>query len=186
MTINHIEELRLSSPEIRTSVEMASFLFFDLEKSGLRPDRGAEIVEVAVLSRNNTRFYWNRNLSGSSYNSDLPLDELLIELGRGVVVGHNLPFDFWFLSYEAEKIGLQGLNLQFIDTLGLSRKLIENQEDYQLQTLVRALNIHIEGEPHTAITDARAARALFWHLIHAGSIANVGEAGVKRITWTSK
>lgn len=185
MAYNHIDELRLSSPVRSTSIEMSSFIFFDLETTGLRPDRGAEIIEAAVLNRNNIRFHWKRNHSGSSTKSDIPLDKILIELGRGIVVGHNLPFDFWFLSHEAEKIGLHGLNLQFIDTLSLSRKWIENQQDYQLKTLLRVLDIHIDGELHNAITDAKAARALFWKLIHLGAISNVGEAGVKRLNWTS-
>ena len=39
-------------------LQVASLVFFDLETTGLRPDRGARIREIAVLGHDGIRFDW--------------------------------------------------------------------------------------------------------------------------------
>lgn len=162
----------------------ASLAFFDLETTGLRPDRGARITEGAVVDANGVRFDWT-----SAH--DPPRDEavarvlprLVAQLEGRIVVGHNLSFDFCFLTYETERLGLGGLDLRFADTLGLARRLWPERDDYQLERLVAAVDTRPDEELHTAVGDALATRALFWHLAETGGLTTVGDVGVQRLRW---
>jgi hypothetical protein len=86
---------------------------FDLETSGLRPDRGARITEIAVVGSRGARMNWQwadveteRPVGGDCYDRTVTphLARLTDVLTRGVVIGHNLSFDFDFLTYEIERL----------------------------------------------------------------------------------
>jgi len=183
--LNHIQNLRIDIPNPSLSIELANLLFFDLETTGLRPDRGAKITEVSILNRNSQIYSWQSGFKpGASSFSD-ELQKILIHLKQGVVVGHNLQFDFWFISHEADKLGIEGPSLQFIDTLSLARKVLPDRSGYKLGELLRYFDIKVNGDLHTATTDTEATRALFWKLIEKGRISTVGEAGMKKLNWSS-
>lgn len=164
----------------------ASLVFFDLETTGLRPDRGGRICEMAVIDQTGIRFDW-------SSAHDSPPDETVSQqlwavrdhLQEGVVIGHNLQFDFHFLTYEAERLGHAGLDVQFADTLGLARGLLPHPTDYQLGTLLEAFDADPDGELHTAVGDAFATRTLFWSLVEAGGLETLSDVGVKRLSWNA-
>ncbi len=176
-----IYKLRNDKPEKSTSIELTNFLFFDIETTGLRPDRGAKITEISILDRNSQLYLWRED----SGTFNVELQKVLQTLQRGVVVGHNLQFDFWFLSYEADRYGFEGPSLKYIDTLSLSRKLLPGKSSYQLSRILKEFDIRVDGKLHTAVTDTEITRALFWKLIEKGGIATVGEAGVKKIDWST-
>jgi DNA polymerase III alpha subunit (gram-positive type) len=180
---------------------VARLLFFDIETTGLRPDRGARISEIAVLGPEGLVLEWSHVPAdtGSTYSADgehrppdrksqpgiaQHLKALHAHLQTGVVVGHNLSFDFRFVTYEAERLGLGGLTLRYIDTLGLARTLIPDADGYQLSTLVTHAGLSLAGPLHTATGDVRATRALFWHLVDRGGLDTLGDAGLKQLTWT--
>ncbi|MDZ7717611.1 MAG: 3'-5' exonuclease [Balneolaceae bacterium] len=180
-----IQEIRLNKPGGSKSVELANLIFFDIETTGLRPDRGAKVTEIAIIDRNNCLFNW---MAEAKHNNDAftkQLYETLKHLKNGVVIGHNLSFDFWFISYESDRLGLAGPDIRFIDTLSLARKILPDRNCYQLGSLLKEFDIKISGELHTAITDAEATRALFWKLIEKVGISTVGEAGLKKLKWSS-
>ncbi len=180
-----IDEIRVNKGIVSNSIELVNLLFIDIETTGLRPDRGAKVTEIAILCRNKCRFYWAFK-DGENIE---PLNELLPNvlelLTQGVVIGHNLPFDLWFISYEAQRSEFEGLNIQFIDTLSLSREVLPDRGSYKLSELLKEFEISVSGDLHTAITDAHATRALFWKLIEKGGISTVGEAGMKNMNWSS-
>lgn len=163
-----------------------SFAFFDVETTGLRPDRGARICEMAVADRDGIQFDWS---SASDPPADAELAEQLLllvhHLQGSVVVGHNLQFDFRFLTYEAERLGLGGLDVRFVDTLGLARTLFPDRDGYELGSLLTALNLDSEEELHTAAGDVFATRKLFWHLVDHGDLKTLADAGLKRLSWNA-
>ncbi len=181
----NLNDLRIRKPKSEVSIELASFVFFDIETTGLRPDRGAKVTEIAILNRNNCEFYWSteKGSNRSCFHEQLP--KIQEYLKNGVVVGHNLSFDFWFLSYESDRINVEGPELKFVDTLSLTRKLLPEKNSYKLGELLQDFEIMISGELHTAVTDAEATRALFWKLIEKGGISTVGEAGMKKLNWSN-
>jgi len=165
-------------------LRLASFAFFDLETTGLRPDRGAGITEIAVVGANGSLLHWRKQAAPDASLADqLPL--LLDCLDGRVVVGHNLQFDFQFVAYEARRHGLDGPRLRFIDTLALARRLLGPAQDAQLETLLHRFNLMPDEPLHSALVDARATRTLFWQLVEEGSHRTLGDAGAKPLAWAS-
>ena len=165
-------------------VGLASFAFFDLETTGLRPDRGAEITEIAVVDQDQLLLHWQAHVAdASSFAGSLLL--LLECLDSRVVVGHNLPFDFQFVAYEARRLELSMPQLRFTDTLSLARSILGPQQDARLEALLHRFDLLPEDPLHRALVDARATRALFWKLVDVGGLRTLAEAGVKPLTWTS-
>lgn len=114
------------------------------------------------------------------------LPRLLAALETQVVVGHNLSFDFRFVTYECQRLsalGRTGLDLQYIDTLGLARSLLDAPTDHALGPLLAHFDVAPDDELHTAVGDASATRTLFWHLVDAGDLTTLADAGVKRLRW---
>ena len=164
----------------------ASLVFFDLETTGLRPDRGARICEMAVAGPEGIRFSWQSETDPpTDDNVAGQLPQLLSSLDGHVVVGHNLQFDFGFLTYEAERLGRKGIDLQFVDTLGIARALYPERDDYRLGALRSAFNLPLPGPLHTAEVDTLTTRALFWHLVDEGGFETLADAGVKRLSWNA-
>lgn len=179
-----ISELREIASHGNLSIERAGFIFFDIETTGLYAEKGAKIIESACVSRDTILQDWSQDAHEAS--DDLlvkMLPELMRHLKKGVVVGHNICFDLNFIAYKAEKLGLGGPDLFFIDTLALSRRLLEKLESHKLESLLQYFDITVKGELHTALVDVQATRAVFWKLIEKGKINTLKEAGVKRLRW---
>lgn len=177
----------------RRPVRVGSLVFVDIETTGLRPDRGARITEVAVVDARGVRYRWEREAGGEKPPPVAPevLRAWLEHLRGGVVVGHNLRFDLGFVAYEAEQHGWPMPSLRVVDTLSLARRLgrrghLPNAvNDYRLGTLLGAFSVTPAGPLHTAVVDAEATRALFWKMVEAGEIDTLAEAGAKRLLWST-
>jgi len=162
-------------------LEVAPLLFFDVETSGLRPDRGAAIVELALLGAREPLLLWKGTSAQRLQRAQFR--ELFAHVREGVIVGHNLRFDLWFVTYEAGRLGLSVPPIRFIDTLGLARRLLPDRSDYRLVALLHALGIEADEPLHTAAADARATRALFWKLVERGKLRTLADAGMKQLIW---
>ena len=158
--------------------------FFDLETTGLRPDRGARITEIAVLGRDAWHVTWSRTCETREPTSELQavLHATLGHLTEGVIVGHNLAFDFRFIAYEAERHRYDLPPLHYIDTLALARTHLA-LPDRRLSTCCRALDCAPDVALHTAQGDVQATRALFWTLAERQSLHTLADAGIQRMQW---
>lgn len=168
-------------------LRVSTLLFFDIETTGLRPDRGGRITEMAVVARDAVRFQW-RCAAGHEHGEpalEQALPPLFDQLRTGVVVGHNLQFDLGFIAYEAERHGLEGPQLRYIDTLGLARRLADEVADYRLETLLGAFGLPVSDDLHTALADARATQSLFWRLVDEGGCETLADAGLRRLNWST-
>jgi len=164
----------------------ASLLFFDLETTALRPDRGGRIREMAVVGAQGIRFDWCSDAApprDDAVAAQLP--RLIEHLEAGIVLGHNLQFDFRFVTYEAERLGLSGVDLRFADTLGLARSLLDPPDTHRLGPLLGHFDAAPDEELHTAVGDALATRALFWHLVDHGGLDTPADIGVQRLQWNA-
>src|SRR5690625_3308906 len=176
-----IYKLRNDKPEKSTSIELTNFLFFDIETTGLRPDRGAKITEISILDRNSQLYLWRED----SGTFNVELQKVLQTLQRGVVAGHNLQFDFWFLSYEADRYGFEGSLMTYIDTLSLSRKLLPGKNRQQLSPILKEFDIRMDGKLHTAVTENEITKAFFREMNEKGGRTTGGKRGVKKIDWST-
>lgn len=167
-------------------VSVVTPVFFDIETTGLRPDRGAKITEMALVDHEGPQFQWKRpTLNEDHQTLSTQLSLLFKHFENRIVIGHNLQFDLRFIAYEADRFGLEGPSLQFIDTLELARRTLSNATDFRLEALVRRLDLQVEDPFHTAVTDAQATHALFWRLVETGNVQTVAAAGLKHLNWTN-
>jgi len=174
-----------------TPVIVAPLRFLDIETSGLRADRGARIVELALLSSRETSIEWKlpETCAVGSNEHDARVRPLLARIVReskaAVLVAHNVSFDLRFIGYECRRLGVDGLSVHVIDTLALARESTLEVSDYRLETLASALELPSPGPMHTAVVDAVVVRALFSFLVDACGLETLGDAGVRRLSWSA-
>lgn len=142
-------------------IKLAPLVFFDLETTGIRPDRRGHIVEIAVVDTDAVLHAWATD-RGS------PRDEIVARQCRilydlfadRVVVDHNLSFDFGFLAHEADRLESRAPELRYVDTLALSRRLLD-ADDVRLDTLADRFDLVPDDTLHTALGDARDVRSVY-------------------------
>jgi DNA polymerase III alpha subunit (gram-positive type) len=108
---------------------------------------------------------------------------LFDHLEAGVVVGHNLSFDFRFVAYEAARRNLSGPDVRYIDTLALAKELDPEATSFELENLANRYSLTVEGELHSAKTDAAVACELLWYFVMNGGVETLADAGLSRIQW---
>jgi DNA polymerase-3 subunit epsilon len=82
-------------------------------------------------------------------------------LGARPLVGHNVGFDLGFLSYEAERCGLDAaFPLEGIDTIALARRYLSGMRRARLDRLAAALHIPVATR-HRALPDALLTAQIF-------------------------
>lgn len=172
---NHLLALPLSD---------VPFTLFDVESTGLEPQRGDRLCEVALVRWQGgvQRFAYEtlinpeRAISPDAFAvNNIPADllaraptfaemsdTLLAHLDGTVLVAHNAPFDFSFLNTELQRIGKPTLNNPLVDTLQLARSFLVHDR-YNLGTLARALGA--DSPSHRAMSDVIALKVVFAHLL---------------------
>lgn len=161
------------------------FAVIDFETSGLSPQYGARITEVAVViiegqkivdqyqSLVNTGAYipqqvvqltgiTNQMLSTAPSAAKV-VKELHQFIQGSTMVAHNAAFDRQFLKFELENQNLI-YETDFICTLLLSRRLFAFAESLKLAHLAQINGISFTGKSHRAMADALVTAELFLKL----------------------
>lgn len=174
----------------RAAVIPDEFVAIDIETTGLNPTCD-EIVEVsAVCYRNGheveayeTLVKPTRPLSAfvTLYNkitngmvTDAPavgevMPPLRAFIGDSVLLGHNVHFDINFLYDAIERAGAPHLTNNFIDTMGLLRRIKGTEAPGSLAAAAQAYSISVPGH-HRAGWDSRCAAELFLRLVSSGEL----------------
>jgi len=174
-----------------TPIIVAPLRFLDIETSGLRADRGARITEFVLLSSRASCIEWTLPpaCTVGSDDHDARVRSLLfrvVEAGNAaVLVAHNASFDLRFIAYECRRLGVDGFSVQVIDTLSLARKADLDVPNHQLETLASELDVDVSGPMHTARVDARVTRDVFDCLVARRNLETLGEAGLRRLSWSA-
>lgn len=156
------------------------FVVFDIETTGLKA-KFHELIEIAGVKvsggKITERFsefvkptteilphiteltrITNEMVSGAD-NAENVLRRF-VEFSKGcVLVAHNANFDVGFLKRYAEKFKIP-FDFCYVDTLGLSRRLVTNIKRHRLDRVAKALGIPFEGH-HRAINDAEVTAKIF-------------------------
>jgi DNA polymerase-3 subunit epsilon len=154
-------------------------VLFDTETTGLEPDLGHRVIEVAALELMNdlpTGRQFHRLIHP---DRDIPedatrihgftladfagkprfleiADDLLEFFGDARLIAHNAPFDFAFLNAEFGRLGLAVLSeTRMIDTLALAKVRFPGMPN-SLDALCRRFTIDLSARTtHNALLDCR-------------------------------
>ncbi|HBG62007.1 MAG: hypothetical protein A2Y03_06860 [Omnitrophica WOR_2 bacterium GWF2_38_59] len=163
------------------------FVIFDVETTGLSPQFGDRIIEMAalkirdqkIIGRFETLIDPQREVSFAAYAVNGISDEMLIGAPLAsevlpdfirfiegcVIVGHNVKFDMKFLNNELKLAGLPQRDLQrTIDTVKMSRGMIPELGKYSLATVSDFMGIK-NVQKHRAMADVEMTSKVFLHLL---------------------
>ena len=167
------------------------FVVFDIETTGLKA-KFHELIEVAGVKVSGGKIVerfsefvkpetpilphiteltkiTNEMVSGADDAKNV-LSRFLEFAEGSVLVAHNANFDVGFLKRYAEKVNIP-FDFCYVDTLGLSRKLVTNIKRHRLDRVAKALGIPFEGH-HRAINDAEVTAKIF--MVFADSLRRKG------------
>lgn len=161
-------------------------VIFDVETTGMRPDAGHEIVEIAaqkiLADRVLDEFY-------ALVKASRPLDEEVMRVhgitdallaaegkiakevfpaflefaGEHTLVGHNIGFDIAFVNAHLKRLGLPSLTNPTIDTIGIAKRYLI-LPSYALGKVAQYMKIP-QTEAHRAKADVETTRQVFLKLL---------------------
>jgi DNA polymerase-3 subunit epsilon len=154
-------------------------VLFDTETTGLEPELGHRVIEVAALELMNdlptgqafhalidperdipedaTRIHGltTQHLAGKPRFAEI-VDDLLAFFAEAPLIAHNATFDFGFLNAELVRVGRPRLaDVRMIDTLGLAKTRFPGMPN-SLDALCRRFSIDLSARTtHNALLDCR-------------------------------
>ena len=157
-----------------------SYVVFDLETTGLSPDKNkiieigaVKVVDGAITERFSTFInpevpipYNIEQLT--SIKDDMVLDaprieEILPEFMKfcegTVMVAHNAEFDTGFIRKNCERMGLP-FDFTIADTVALARILLPQLNRFKLDTVAKAVGVSLDHH-HRAVDDAACTAEIF-------------------------
>jgi DNA polymerase-3 subunit epsilon len=161
-------------------------VMIDFETTGLSPDMGDRITEVAALriedGRITTRYVSLINcgvripsfitgltgITQQMVDSAPPVGEvvpaLLEFIGADALAAHNASFDEKFLRAESARLGLAPAHQGTVCSLKLSRRVFPALGSYKLGRLSGQLGIRFKSAAHRAESDAEVAAQVLLHI----------------------
>lgn len=169
----------------RISEEVADYVVFDLETTGISSAKD-EVIEISALKVRNgvvvgefsTLVNPGRSIpfQASQVNGitdamvkDAPTFEVALKdflefIGDDVLVGHNInSFDMKFIYRDVEKFWGKTINNDYLDTLLYSRQKLLQLKNHKLVDLAEYYHISSEGA-HRALNDCHMNQKVFEHL----------------------
>jgi DNA polymerase-3 subunit alpha (Gram-positive type) len=156
------------------------FIVFDLETTGLsyKYDKITEIGAVKVRDGQIVDTYsklvnpeqklTDKIIELTGITDDMLVSEPIIDdvlpeflefIGEAPVVAHNASFDTSFIIEECKEMGIEFPNA-IVDTLTLSRLILDDLKRHKLSTIAKKLKIKLENH-HRALDDAMATAHIF-------------------------
>lgn len=158
------------------------FTIFDVETTGLEPESGDRIIEIAGIRLKNDQklgvfqslvstgkeispeaFAVNRISAEMLKNAPLServLPDFLNFANGSILASYNAPFDMGFLNNELGLINIKPPEPPIIDVLKMSRRLLPDLDRYALWFVAKELGIHTEQQ-HRALSDVELTVDVF-------------------------
>ncbi len=194
---------------VSTKVFERPIVMLDFETTGLSPDMGDRITEVAALRIVGDKVV-ERYVSLINCNVRIPsfitgltgitqamvdsappvhqvVPELLDFIGSDPLSAHNASFDEKFLRAEAARLGLTPRHQSLVCSLKLSRRVFPNLASYKLGNLSGQLGIRFASAAHRAESDAEVAAQVLIHIgRHIGSTYGIADVGPELLVSVNK
>ncbi len=178
-------------------------IILDTETTGLDPESGHRIVEIACLELVNhlpTGRHFQRYLNPgrdmpkeaeavhgltAAFLADKPrfteiAQDMLEFIGEAALVIHNAEFDMKFLNAELARLALPPLGHRVVDTLGLARRKFPGAQA-SLDALCRRFAIDNSARTkHGALLDAELLAEVYLELV-GGRQAGLDLAGLEAV-----
>ncbi|MFM9433162.1 DNA polymerase III subunit epsilon [Janthinobacterium sp. CG_23.3] len=161
-------------------------VMIDFETTGLSPDMGDRVTEVAALRIVGGQVV-DRYVSLINCNARIPsfitgltgitqamvdgappvaqvLPRLLEFIGGDALSAHNASFDEKFLQAESGRLGLTPAHRGLVCSLKLSRRVFPGLASYKLGLLSGQLGIRFNSAAHRAESDAEVAAQVLIHI----------------------
>jgi DNA polymerase-3 subunit epsilon len=167
---------------------MTRSVLFDTETTGLDPAQGHRVIEVAALELENDLPTGRHFHALIQPDRDIPddairihgitpqkligkprfaeiVDEMLAFFGEGMLIAHNAPFDFGFVSAELKLVGRPPLDRsRMVDTLALAKARFSGMPN-SLDALCRRFGIDLsERTSHNALLDCKLLAEVYIEL----------------------
>ena len=168
------------------SSSTAEFIILDTETTGLNPELGDALVEIAGQRIRGTTVIdqfcqvinpgipcangaaWVHGMSEEYiFRNGKPIKDVLPAFinfcGQTTLVGHNIiKFDLEFINNHLRQLGMQPMANPVIDTLHLARKKLALRS-YKLGDLAHHFKVEY-SDAHRALRDVEITREIFYHL----------------------
>ncbi|MGA2775582.1 MAG: exonuclease domain-containing protein [Candidatus Omnitrophota bacterium] len=164
-------------------LDEAEFVIFDTETTGLEPEAGDRVVEIAALRfKGNNRISTFQTLLNPKHpispaafavnnisqemlkdapEAETMLPEFLEFIKGSCLCSYNAGFDLKFLNNELKLINREPLKgVQVVDILKMARRLLPGQERYALWFIARQLGIDTQ-QAHRAFSDVELTLGVF-------------------------
>ena len=180
-------------------IHSAEIVVFDVETTGLFPQDGDRIVEIAAMKVKGGKvvdqFYSlvnpkrpippeatninqiTEDMVADAPTADAVLPRLIDFISGGCVAGHNARFDMGFLCYE---LSLFGRRLKddtpVVDTLKMAKGLLPYLSSYKLSYLARSLGVTVT-QTHRAMADVELTVAVLLRMMEMAADKNADDVG---------
>ncbi|MGK5045779.1 3'-5' exonuclease [Janthinobacterium sp. GB4P2] len=161
-------------------------VMIDFETTGLSPDMGDRITEVAALRIEGGQIT-DRYVTLINCNARIPsfitgltgitqamvdrappvaevVPQLLDFIGSDALSAHNASFDEKFLRAESARLKLTPAHQSLVCSLKLSRRVFPGMASYKLGLLSSQLGIAFKSAAHRAESDAEVAAQVLIHI----------------------
>ncbi|MBF0532167.1 MAG: hypothetical protein HQL23_03615 [Candidatus Omnitrophica bacterium] len=171
------------------------FVVFDVETTGLFPERGDRIIEIAGIKMKNGKIVETIS-SFINPQRDLPIEAQRVNnitvdmldgapvaedflpkfaefIGGACLAGHNVKFDLDFVCYQ---LSLMGRKLKdetpAFDTLKMAKTLMPHLGSFRLQSIAVALGVKV-AETHRALADVQLTCGILNRLLGIAEARNI-------------
>jgi DNA polymerase III epsilon subunit family exonuclease len=187
----------LKMKDVTKKISDATFVFFDVETTGMSPACGHRICELAlvqwqegkVVATFHSLINPGRPISpaASAVNNitDCMVEkapyfheiagDILRFVRDTIVVGHNVSFDLSFLNAHLRNIDLPEIDNTVLDTLALARRCY-NFPSNSLGNIAKSLVLPIQSQ-HRALDDALLTKDIFARFLLDFQAKNIVEIG---------
>jgi DNA polymerase III epsilon subunit len=164
-------------------------IVIDLETTGLYPESGDMIIEIAAIPIINSEIHLEKSfetlvnpgkeipphitrinhITNDMVKTAPPIErelpKFLEYIKDSPLVAHNAPFDIGFLQYTLKQLGYRSLRNPIIDTVSLSKKVFKKSMYHNMDAVLKRLSIqHDRHVRHRAKEDAYLTALAFLKL----------------------